>query len=358
VKRSDIPTGLLETLRRGTVIPAIPLALDADRRFDPRRQKALVRYYIDAGAGGIAAGVHTTQFEIRDPRHGLFRPVLSAVSAAIDEWCGRRGTRVLKVGGVCGPTHQACQEADFLVSAGYHAGLLSLAGHGEDSIEDLLAHVRKVAGRIPVIGFYLQPAVGGRVLPYEFWRGLCEIENVIAIKMAPFNRYRTFDVVRAVAESGRAGEIALYTGNDDNIVVDLLTEYAVRTAGETRRLRIAGGLLGHWSVWTRRAVELLRSARDLSDAGAPIPQSLLTLAQEVTDANAAVFDAANGFAGCIPGIHEVLRRQGLLSGTWCLNPQEGLSPGQAEEIDRVCRSYPHLTDDEFVTAHLPEWLAD
>jgi len=356
--RSEIPAGLLEALRSGTVIPAIPLALDADRRFDPRRQRALVRYYIDAGAGGIAAGVHTTQFEIRDPRHGLFMPVLSAVSAAVDEWCGRRETAVLKVGGICGPTAQALKEADFLVSAGFHAGLLSLAGHNDDSNEELLAHVRKVAEEIPIIGFYLQPAVGGRVLPYEFWRGLCEIENVIAIKIAPFNRYRTFDVVRAVAESGRAEEITLYTGNDDNIVVDLLTEYAVRTPDGVRRLRIAGGLLGHWSVWTLRAVELLRSARDLSDAGAPILQSFLTLAQEVTDANAAVFDAANGFAGCIPGIHEVLRRQGLLAGTWCLNPQERLSPGQAEEIDRVCRSYPHLTDEEFVAAHLPEWLSD
>lgn len=358
MKRSDIPAVLLETLRRGTAIPAIPLALDADRRFDPRRQRALVRYYIDAGAGGIAAGVHTTQFEIRDPRHGLFRPVLSEVSEAIDGWCAKRGRPILKVGGVCGPTAQAIGEADFLVSAGYHAGLLSLAGHDADSNEELLAHVRKVAQAIPVIGFYLQPAVGGRILPYGFWRGLCEIENVIAIKMAPFNRYRTFDVVRAVAESGREGDIALYTGNDDNIVVDLLTEYAIRTPGGTRNLRIVGGLLGHWSVWTLRAVELLRTARDLSDAGTPISQSLLTLAQEVTDANAAVFDAAHDFAGCIPGIHEVLRRQGLLAGTWCLDPEETLSPGQAEEIDRVYRSYPHLTDDEFVAARLAEWLSD
>ena len=215
-----------------------------------------------------------------------------------------------------------------------------------------------MAGIIPVIGFYLQPAVGGRVLPYEFWRGLADIENVVAIKIAPFNRYRTLDVVRAVAESGRSDDIALYTGNDDNIVIDLLTEFAVRTAGGLKRLRIAGGLLGHWSVWTSRAVDLLKTARELSAAGAPIPQSLLTLAQEVTDANAAVFDAAHGFAGCIPGIHEVLHRQGLLEGTWCLNPEETLSPGQAEEIDRVCRSYPHLGDDEFVKERLAEWLAD
>ncbi len=216
--------------------------------------------------------------------------------------------------------------------------------------------MRAVADAIPVIGFYLQPAVGGRILPYEFWRALAEIENVIAIKMAPFNRYRTLDVVRAVAESGRPGDIALYTGNDDNIVVDLLTEYAVRTATGERRLRIAGGLLGHWSVWTRRAVELLAEAHRLSALGSPVPQSMLTLAQEVTDANAAVFDAANGFAGCIAGIHEVLRRQGLLEGTWCLNPEERLSPGQAEELDRVCRSYPHLTDDDFVRENLKLWL--
>ena len=356
--RSDIPAELLETLRRGTAIPAIPLALDANRRFDAARQRTLVRYYIDAGAGGIAAGVHTTQFEIRHPEHGLFRPVLSEVSRAIDHWCGRRGRPVLKVGGVCGPTQQAVGEAGFLASEGYHAGLLSLAGHGEDTTDELLAHVRKVAEVIPIVGFYLQPAVGGRILSYKFWRGLCEIENVIAIKIAPFNRYRTLDVVRAVADSGRASEIALYTGNDDNIVVDLLTEYAIRTSEGIRRLRIVGGLLGHWSVWTRRAVELLKTAQDLSRSAAPIPPSLLTLAQEVTDANAAVFDAAHNFSGCIPGIHEVLRRQGLLEGTWCLNPQEQLSPGQAEEIDRVCRSYPHLTDDEFVSAHLTEWLAD
>jgi dihydrodipicolinate synthase/N-acetylneuraminate lyase len=351
-----IPAGLMAGLKRGMAIPAIPLALDSSRCFDERRQRALVRYYIDAGAGGIAAGVHTTQFEIRDPKHGLFEPVLSSVSASIDEWSVRTGKDVLKIGGICGQTSQAVGEASFLVSAGYHAGLLSLAGHGDDSVGDLLSHVRAVAELIPVIGFYLQPAVGGRVLPYEFWRELARIENVVAIKMAPFNRYRTFDVVRAVAESGRSAEIALYTGNDDNIVVDLLTEYAVRTAAGERRVRIVGGLLGHWSVWTKRAVELLAETNGLAATGAPIPQAMLTLAAEVTDANAAVFDAANGFAGCIAGIHEVLRRQGLLEGTWCLNPEEKLSPGQAGEIDRVCRSYPHLSDDDFVRENLATWL--
>jgi dihydrodipicolinate synthase/N-acetylneuraminate lyase len=355
--KSMIPAGLMAGLKRGMVIPAIPLALDSGRRFDERRQRALVRYYIDAGAGGIAAGVHTTQFEIRDPRHSLFEPVLSSVSASIDDWSVHTGKAVLKIGGICGQTRQAIGEASFLVSAGYHAGLLSLAGHGDDTVGELLTHVRAVAGLIPVIGFYLQPAVGGRILPYEFWRELARIENVVAIKIAPFNRYRTFDVVRAVAESGRADDIALYTGNDDNIVVDLLTEYALNTAGGERRIRIAGGLLGHWSVWTKRAVELLSEAHRLSASGSPVPQAMLTLAGEVTDANAAVFDAANGFAGCIAGIHEVLRRQGLLEGTWCLNPEERLSPGQSGEIDRVCRSYPHLTDDDFVRENLANWLA-
>lgn len=354
--KSAIPGSLLSALKQGMVIPAIPLALDASRHFDARRQRALVRYYIDSGAGGIAAGVHTTQFEIREPRHGLFEPVLSAVSAAVDEWAARLGKPILKVGGVCGQSPQAQREASFLAAAGYHAGLLSLAGHGDDSDEELLQHVRKVADIIPVIGFYLQPSVGGRVLSYGFWRALAGIDNVIAIKMAPFNRYRTFDVVRAVADSGRADDIALYTGNDDNIVVDLLTEYAIRTPDGLRRLRISGGLLGHWSVWTGRAVELLGKAHALSAAGASIPQSMLTLAQETTDANAAIFDAAHDFAGCIPGIHEVLRRQGILEGTWCLDPHETLSPGQAAEIDRVCRSYPHLADDAFVKENLGTWL--
>ncbi len=355
--KSAIPGDLRAALRRGMVIPAIPLALDESRHFDARRQRALVRYYIDSGAGGIAAGVHTTQFAIREPRHGLFEPVLSAVSAAVDEWAGRAGKPILKIGGVCGQSPQAVREAAFLTEAGYHAGLLSLAGHGGDSDDELLEHVRKVAGVIPVIGFYLQPSVGGRVLSYEFWRAFAAIENVIAIKIAPFNRYRTFDVVRAVAESGRADDITLYTGNDDNIVSDLLTEYAIMTADGVRRLRVAGGLLGHWSVWTGRAVELLGKVHELSAAGASIPQSMLTLAQEITDANAAIFDAAHDFAGCIPGIHEVLRRQGLLEGTWCLDPGEKLSPGQARDIDRVCRSYPHLADDAFVKERLGTWLA-
>ncbi len=351
------PFDIRSALREGLVIPAMPLALDSSRKFDERRQRALVRYYIDAGAGGIAAGVHTTQFAIREPRYGLYKPVLESVSEAVDEWDKRSGCRTLKIGGICGDTRQAVDEASFLKAAGYHAGLLSLAGHGDDTEDELIRHAQRVAGLIPVIGFYLQPAVGGRTLGYDFWRCFAEIDNVVAIKIAPFNRYRTFDVVRALAESGRAGQIALYTGNDDNIVIDLLTEYAVRTSAGTTRLRFSGGLLGHWSFWTSGAVELLAEIRKLSVQSMGIPPAMLTLAQEVTDANAAVFDAANGFAGCIAGIHEVLRRQGLLEGTWCLDPDEALSPGQAAELDRVCRSYPHLADDAFVAENLHRWLA-
>lgn len=354
----DLPATIVDTIRSGTVIPAMPLALDSSRHFDPRRQRALVRYYIDAGAGGVAAGVHSTQFEIRDPRHGLFEPVLETVAGAIDEWSAKRGRQIAKIGGIVGRTDQAVREAEFLASRGYHAGLLSMAALKDASVDELVAHARDVAQIIPVIGFYLQPDVGGRILPYEFWRRFAELENVLAIKMAPFSRYRTHDVVRAVCDAGRAGEIALYTGNDDSIVVDLLTEYRIVTAGtpSETRVRIAGGLLGQWCVWVKRAVEMHAELRALSLSGEPIPQRWLTLGQELTDANAVIFDAAHRFAGCIPGIHEVLRRQGLLEGTWCLNPDECMSPGQAEELDRIQRSYPHLTDDDFVREHLTTWL--
>lgn len=355
--KHELPAWVRERISAGTVIPAMPLALDPSRRYDARRQRALVRYYIDAGAGGIAVGVHSTQFEIRDPKFNLFEPVLDTVSRMIDEWSARKGRQVIKVGGIVGRTPQALKEARFLVDRGYHAGLLSLGALKEESIDSLIEHARAVADVIPIIGFYLQPDVGGRILPYEFWRRFAEIDNVIAVKMAPFNRYRTFDVVRGVCEAGREKEIALYTGNDDNIVLDLLTEY--RIAGDIeRRVRIVGGLLGQWCVWTKKAVELHAELRNLSLAQAPVPQHLFTLAQELTDANAVVFDAANRFAGCIPGIHEVLRRQGLLQGTWCLNPAEVMSPGQDVELDRIARSYPHLNDDGFVKAHLSEWLSD
>jgi dihydrodipicolinate synthase/N-acetylneuraminate lyase len=332
----------------GTVIPAHPLALNANRKLDERRQVALTRYYCDAGAGGVAVGVHTTQFAIRDPRIGLFEPVLRLAMDAVREWEAKNHRTILKVAGAVGPTAQAIREAAFAKECGYEFGLLSLAALGKASGDELVAHCKQVAEIIPLFGFYLQPAVGGRVLGYEFWRRFFEIENVAAVKIAPFNRYQTLDVVRALAESGRQEEIALYTGNDDNIVVDLLTEYRF---GD-RRLRIVGGLLGHWAVWAQRAVELLAETKNESK---DLP-ALLTRSIEVTDSNAAFFDARNNYAGCIAGLHEVLRRQGLLEGRWCLDPHEDLSPGQIEEIDRIYAAYPHLNDDAFVREHLDSWL--
>jgi len=360
-----------EALRRGMVIPASPLALTAQRKLDERRQRALWRYYLAAGAGGLAIGVHTTQFAIRDPAVGLFRPLLEMAAQEIRAAsCGAailaaqadagkmpapQGPLVA-IAGICGRRDQALAEAALAAGLGYHAGLLSLAALKDASEDQLVEHCRAVAEVIPVVGFYLQPAVGGRVLPHSFWRRFAEIQNVVAIKMAPFNRYQTIDVVRAVAEAGR-DDIALYTGNDDNIVMDLLTPHRFDVGGKKVERRFVGGLLGHWSVWTRRAVELLATCRAAVAGGAPIPQDLLRLNIQVTDANAALFDAANRFAGCIAGVHEVLRRQGLLAGTWCLDPHEALSPGQSAEIDRVYAAYPHLNDDAFVAEHLDEWLS-
>jgi len=335
-------TELRTLLLSGLAIPAHPLALDASRRLDERRQRALSRYYIASGVGGIAVGVHTTQFAIRDPGLGLFKPVLQLAA----EEMNRTSRPFVRIAGVCGPTMQAVAEAQLLRELGYHAALLSLGALRDADEDALLAHCRAVAENIPVVGFYLQPSVGGRVLPYGFWRRFAEIENVVAIKMAPFNRYQTLDVVRAVIAAGR-DDIALYTGNDDNIVADLLTPF--RFAGKERR--IVGGLLGHWSVWAKRGAELLGRCRH-----ADATPELLRLGVEVTDSNAAFFDAANGFRGCITGLHEVLRRQGLLEGIWCLDEHETLSPGQLAEIDRVSRAYPHLHDDEFVASHRDEWL--
>jgi hypothetical protein len=394
---------LRSRLSAGLVIPACPLALNAQRKFDERRQRALLRYYLAAGAGGVAVGVHTTQFAIRDPKVGLFKPVLelaanelrrgpvqgtaiagvrpssgaatsqrqaapesskvhvpSSVSAPED---GRTpaqslltsaATRVA-VAGICGATKQAAGEATLAREFGYEAGLLSLSALREATDDELVAHCRAIADVIPLFGFYLQPAAGGRILSHSFWRRFSEIQNVVAIKMAPFNRYQTLDVVRAVAEAGRE-DIALYTGNDDNIVLDLLTPYRVRSGGKTVERRIVGGLLGHWAVWTKKAAELHDECRRVAASGQPIPSELLRRGVEVTDCNAAFFDAANNYAGCIAGLHEVLRRQGLLEGIWCLDPKEALSPGQREEIDRVYRAYPHLADDEFVAANRDEWL--
>ncbi len=350
-------TEVKELLQAGCAIPAHPLALDASRKLDERRQRALTRYYCAAGAGGAAIGVHTTQFAIRDPGHGLFKPVLELGSQTLDECAEKHGKRFIKIGGICGDTRQAVEEAAFILDTGYDIGLVSLAAFAEAGVDALIEHCRAVAGVIPIMGFYLQPAVGGRILPAPFWRRFAELDNAVAIKIAPFNRYQTFDVIRGIAEAGRAGDIALYTGNDDNIVVDLLTDYRVQVDGGSVGLRMAGGLLGHWACWTRFAVELLDMCHEVVAAGQGVPHELMTKAVEVTDANAAFFDVANGFAGCIAGIHEVLSRQGLMSGRWCLDPEEDLSPGQLDEIDRVYAAYPDQNDDAFVAEHLDEWLA-
>ena len=350
----------VRAIRSGCVIPAHPLALTSARKLDERHQRALTRYYIAAGTGGVAVGVHTTQFAIRDAQHGLFRPVLELAAETARASLPRLGAPAVSttqpfalVAGVCGDTTQAVSEAALAKSLGYDAGLISLAAMRGGSNHDLIAHCRAVADVIPLMGFYLQPAVGGIPLDYSFWRELAEIPNVVAVKIAPFDRYRTIDVVRAIGASGRH-DIALYTGNDDNIVGDLVTPFPFGAGGAPRR--IIGGLLGQWAVWTRRAVELLDQARAASESDV-VPADLLRIGAALTDANAAVFDVRNAFAGCIAGIHEVLRRQGLMQGTWCLDPNERLSPGQSEEIDRVTRCYPDLTDDDFVAAHLDRWLA-
>jgi len=342
-----------DALSQGQVIPAHPLALDANRKLDERRQRALSRYYLASGAGGLAVGVHTTQFEIRDDKVGLFRPVLELAAEVMREEAARDCVRIA---GAVGQTEQAVAEAELAHELGYHAVLLSLAALKQADDDALIEHCCRVAEVMPVVGFYLQPAVGGRVLGYAFWRRFVEIEQVVAIKIAPFNRYQTIDVLRALARSGRASDIALYTGNDDNIVLDLLTPHLFSRGGEAVELRFVGGLLGHWAAWTRRAVELLAECHRINEQGGEISRDLLARAIEVTDANAALFDAANGFRGCIAGIHEVLRRQGLLQGIWCLNEAECLSPGQAAEIDRIYAAYPHLNDDAFVAAHLDDWL--
>lgn len=343
-------------LNDGLVIPAHPLALDANRNFDERHQRALTRYYCNAGAGGLAVGVHATQFAIRDPRIGLFEPVLRLAMEEARAFQERtRGTSVLgqlaMIGGVCGQTAQASREAELLRDIGYDAALVSLAGFSNASDAELVEHCRRVADILPIVGFYLQPAVGGRLLSYRFWREFAAIPNVVAVKVAPFNRYQTLDVVRAVADSGRAQEIALYTGNDDNIVGDLAADFRFGV----KTVRFAGGLLGHWAVWTKRAVELLDQIKCRRKKGTV--EGLLDRAAEITDSNAALFDVQNNFRGCIAGVHEILRRQGLLAGRWCLDPNEDLSPGQMEEIDRVCRSYPHLTDEDFIAENLDRWMA-
>lgn len=344
---------LLKALHEGLVIPAHPLALDENRQLDERHQRALTRYYAASGAGGIAIGVHSTQFEIRDEPYNLFETVLRMAAEEIAKANIQRP--FIKVAGICGPTEQAINETRFAQSLGYDAALLSMGGLTDWSEEDILERTKQVAAIMPVIGFYLQPSVGGQIFSFDFWCKFAEIPNVIAIKVAPFNRYQTIDVVRAVCYSSRRDEIAIYTGNDDNIINDLLTTYRFEVAGETIEKTVVGGLLGHWAVWTKKAVELLEEIKIARKHGELSKEWLMRNVQ-VTDTNAAFFDPAHHFKGCIPGIHEVLRRQGLLQGTWCLNPNETLSPGQMEEIDRVYRDYPQLHDDEFVSAHLAEWL--
>ncbi|CAN7191546.1 dihydrodipicolinate synthase family protein [Rossellomorea sp. LjRoot5] len=348
-----LPSPVKKALHEGAFIPAHPLALSRDKKLDEESQRALTRYYIDSGVGGLAVGVHTTQFEIRDPRFGLYEKVLKLAMEEV------RNAGVpdsfIKVAGICGPLEQAVKEAQFSKDVGYDLGLLSMGGLGSLSEEELLERTRKVAEIIPVFGFYLQPAVGGRVLSFDFWGAFAELPNVYAVKLAPFDRYLTSEVVRAVCHSKRRDEIALYTGNDDNIVNDLLTTYKFKVGDTERQKKIVGGLLGHWSVWTKRAVELFKEIKQwqLHDT---IPQRMLTLAQEVTDANGAFFDARNQFRGSIAGINQVLARQGLMKGRWCLLDKEELSPHQMEEIDRVYAAYPHLHDDDFVKENLTKWL--
>jgi hypothetical protein len=341
-------------LNRGVVVPACPLALTAQRKFDERRQRALCRYYAAAGVGGLAVAVHTTQFAIRDPKVGLLEPVLALAAEELGRANRQRDEPIVRIAGVCGDTRQAEREAELARRLGYHAILVSLAALRDAGEDRLVEHCRSLGRIMPLIGFYLQPAVGGLVLPYSFWRRFLELDAVVAIKIAPFNRYQTLDVVRAAVDSGR-DDVALYTGNDDQIVLDLLTPFRFVRGGRVIERRIVGGLLGHWAVWTRRAVELLAVCHAAAREDA-VPAELLRRAVEVTDANAAFFDAANHFAGCIAGLHEILRRQGLFEGIWCLDPAETLSLGQTDEIERIYRCYPHLNDDDFVAAGREEWL--
>src|ERR1700730_1333538 len=348
---SQMKSDVRRSIADGTVIPAHPLALDADRALDLRHQRALTRYYIDAGAGGLAGGGHTTQFAIRDV--GLYRPVLELAAETAAAWATRP---LALVAGLCGSTKQAVTEAKTAISIGYHAGLLSLAAMKSASEDEIIAHCAAVAREIPLVGFYLQPAVGGVILSTNFWRRFAAIDNVIAIKIAPFNRYHTLDVLRGVCAAGALDRIALYTGNDDHILLDLALPFDLRDRGVTVRTYFRGGLLGHWSVWTETAIkqfEMCRAARHK----ATVPSDLLALDARVTDCNSAFFDVANNFHGCIAGCHEVLRRQGLMQGIWCLDPREGLSPGQMQEIDRVYNEHADLADDDFVAAHLQKWLA-
>ncbi len=345
----------LKNLAAGTVIPATPLVLNNDRKLDERRERALLRYYMDAGVGGLAVAVHTTQFEIRDPEIGLFRPILEIAADEMDKFEKRTGKTLVRVAGVCGKIEQAVEEAKLLKELGYDAALLSPGGLSDYDEDMMIKRTQEVAKIMPVIGFYLQTSVGGKVFSFDYWRRLCEIDNVVAIKSAPFNRYQTLDVARAAAMSSRSNEITLYTGNDDNIVIDLLTKYKFEIDGKTYEKRFEGGLLGHWCVWTKKVVEMFEKIKAEKDKDS-ISIEMLTLANQVTDANAAFFDSANGFAGCIAGLHYILKKQGIYENILCLNPNETVSPGQIDEIERVYKMYPHLSDDEFIRENLDKWL--
>lgn len=344
----------LQKLAKGTVIPATPLALTQERKFDEKRERMLMRYYMDAGVGGIASCVHTTQFQVRDPKIGLFRPILEVVSDEVEKFEKRTGKALVKVAGVCGKIDQAVKEAELAKELGYDAVLLSPGGLADYDEDMMIKRTKEVAKIMPVIGFYLQSSVGGKHFSYNYWQRLCEIDNVVAVKSAPFNRYQTLDVVRAAATSSRRDKIALYTGNDDNIVIDLLTKYKFEENGVTYEKQFVGGLLGHWSVWAKKVVEMFEMLKKEA-AKDSISADMLVLANQVTDANAAFFDTANNFAGCIAGLHYVLKKQGIFENIFCLDENETLSPGQAEEIERVYRMYPHLNDDEFIKENLCKW---
>lgn len=347
----------LEILKSGTVIPATPLALDENRRFDEYSQRLLMKYYLNCGVGGIATAVHSTQFEIRDPEVNLFEPILKLVSDEIDAFENKTGRVIVKVAGVCGKTEQAVKEATLAKKYGYDAVLLSPGGLNSLSEDELVKRTKAVAEVMPVIGFYLQTAVGGRHFSFEYWQKICEIPNVVAIKAAPFNHYMSLDIARAAALSTRSDEITLYTGNDDNIVIDLLTTYKFDVNGKHYEKGFEGGLLGHWSVWTKRAVELFELCKK-QKAGDSISAEMLSLANAVTDSNAVLFDGANAFAGCIPGLHYVLKKQGLMKSLNCINPNEVLSPGQDTEIERIYAMYPNLVDDDFVKENIESWKAE
>lgn len=358
MKRSDLPQAILDLVRRGTVIPAAPLALNAERKFDERRQRALIRYYLDAGVGGVAVGMHFTQFEIRNPGIDLFEPVLRICSEEIDRYVQKNGRPIVKIAGINGLTASAIKQAEMARKLGYHFSIVSMATLRGALEQEMIYHVSELSKVMPLFGFYLLTGVGGIKLPYTFWRELVEIENVVGIKIAPFDRYGTVDVARALADSGRENEITLYTGNDDSIVYDFITPYRFSTNSSARTVRIRGGLLGQWGCWTKRAVELHERLLRVIDQREPVTTELLTLSAQITDANAAIFDPAHNYAGSIPGVNEILRRQGLLEGNWTLKRDEVLSPGQHEEIERVCQAYPHLTDDDFVRENLNRWLND